>query len=137
MALGDVACDMQPEPHSVRMARSRFGPSERRLQHPTAVAFGNARAVVDDSEGPCVAGPVEHDRNVAVRFVVADRVLHDVAECLLEQREVARKLDHALWHANLEGDLLSLRDRSMAVDDAFDEPVQVDRVLVRKPFTGL
>ena len=84
----------------------------------------------------CVIGSIENDCDVPPRSVVADRVLHDVAEGLLEQSEVAPKLDGTLGHGKLEGDLLSLRNRSMPIDDTFGEPVQVDRIFVRQPLAG-
>ena len=83
MALGDITRDMQSEPHSVRVACSRFASTKRRLHHTRPIALCNTGSVIDDPERPCALGSIEDYGDVASRPIVANRVLNHVADGLL------------------------------------------------------
>ena len=63
MPLGDVARDVKPETHAVRVACACFAPTERWLKDALAIGLGNARAVVDDFERPRFTPSVEELEN--------------------------------------------------------------------------
>ena len=64
--------------------------------------------------------------------VVSDGVLNDVAERLLQQREVPFEDDRLLGDGELERDSPPRGDRSMAFDDTLDQAIEIDPVTVRE-----
>src|SRR5262249_1208283 len=120
--------DVQAEALAVRRARARLVAAEAALRDALHVRFTNTWAVVDDAYAKLlVASTLEDYGDVATGAIVADRVVHDVADGLLEERHVADRTDRRLRHGALERAVALPRDRRVPTDDARDERVQIDR----------
>ena len=137
VALGDIADDVEAKSHPVRMPCSGFATPVRRLEDPGAICLVDAWAVIDDVERPRTAITPKDHSDMPTGAVVADRVLDEVPECLLDQGEIASELHYSFRDRDFEGNLLPPRDRSMTFDDPLDESIEVDRVFVGKPFGRL
>src|SRR5690606_3587577 len=98
------------------------------LRDAREVMRGDARPVVEhaERERPPAVALLEDHRDMPPSMAIADGVVDEVRERLLEERHVGPERDRRLGHREVEGETALVRDAAMARDDPPDERVQVD-----------